>query len=470
MRIARPLALALVTTALVTLQGVRFAAADTTVVVHGPGDLPSTGTPLGLFYTSCSSPGQGGTVDPGGIYIQPGPDPTPSGTRTWGFDLPGSASGFAIGPYGYTSSMANLATAQADFYADSGTATGIVFASIDEDPNTGTSWNGNAALSVTAGSWQTKSGIGLTYTWQELDGSFNPTGQTFSGTIAAMLAHIGTGDHDGLVGLGFGCNTPGLVHFDKGMFGATGAVTTYDFEGSTTRTTIKAVPSTITAGRTTALEGVMTDTHGGRFTSATLTLQKKPAGTSTWRKVGTAVETYDGTQHPAVIKQKPTTTTQYRYVFAGSSAGPGSTSKPVTVHVRTAVTAAPASKVVRKGGTITVNGRVSPKAPGHTVKLMRGSTQVGSATVRSTGAFALRTKARTTGRWTLHVTIGATRTDLAGSSRTFTVSVGSGRSSLPARATTALRSASPSPQQVAVAPVTSRFGPLTWRPAIVPAR
>ncbi len=474
MRIARLLALALVTTALVTFQGVPFAAADTTVVVHGPGDLPQSGTPFGLFYTSCTVPGQNGTVSPGGIYIQPGPAPVPIGSRTWGFDLPGGASGYAIGTYGFTSSMANLTTAQADFYSDSGTATGIAFAFIDENPVTGASWVGNSALSLTAGSWQTKSGIGLTYTWRELDGGGTPTGQTFNGTISQMLSQIGTGDHDGLLGIGFGCNTPGLVHFDKQMFGATGAVTTYDYEGSTTKTTIKAVPSTITAGQTTALKGVMTDTHGGVFQSATLTLQKKPAGTSTWKKVGTATETYDTSQHPAVIKQKPTTTTQYRYRFAGSPAGPGSTSKPVTVHVRTAVKAAPASRTVRKGGTITVNGRVSPKAPGHTVFLMKGSTKVGSAKVRSTGAFTIRTKARTAGKWSLHVTIGATRTNLAGSSKTFTVTVGSGRSFVPAGGTAVRHPGSvrvSAPQHgVTAAPIASHVAVLHWTPVVATTR
>jgi hypothetical protein len=249
--------------------------------------------------------------------------------------------------------------------------------------------------------------------------------------------------------------------------------TTYDVEAANTKTTAKATPSTITAGQRTTVKGVMTDTGGSPFSQATLKLYAKPAGTATWKQIGHADETYDGTQHPASLAEHPKVTTQYRWSFAGSDGANPSTSKPVTVHVRTAVTAA-ASKTVRKGGTITVNGRVSPKAPGHTVQLMRGSTKVGSATVRSTGAFTIRTKAKTTGRWSLHVTTGATKTNLAGSSRTFTVSVGSGRAFLPARSSSAAQSASApsawSTRRVAAPLLTSPIGPLAWRPAIAPTR
>lgn len=475
MPIARPLALALAAAGLVVVQTASSAsAADSTVVVHGLGDLPADGS-FGIFALGCSpaAPPPNG-YDPGPFYIQAGPGTAPLGSDSWGLDP--STAGVALGPYQSFTSASGLTTFSSQFYAEGSTAEGVAVASVDAGDGTH-AWLGTAALPVlTVGSWQTQSidPVSQSFSWQEIDLNNGTSAGSFAGNLGALITHNGQGDEPVALGLGYGCNASGLVHFDDAQFGNGAGTTTYDFEAANTKTTTKATPSTITAGQKTTLKGVMTDTGGGLFTQATLQLWAKRAGTSTWKQIGHADETYDGTQHPASLAEHPKVTTQYRWSFAGTEGANPSTSKPVTVHVRTAVTAAPASKTVRKGGTITVNGRVSPKAPGHTVQLMRGSTKVGGATVRATGAFTIRTKAKTAGKWTLHVTIGATKTNLAGSSRTFTVSVGSGRAFLPARTSSAARYASPpsawSTPPVAAPVLTSPFGSLTWRPAIATTR
>jgi hypothetical protein len=350
------------------------------------------------------------------------------GTRTWGFDMPGASADHAVGPFRSLTSMATLSTAQAAFYNEgSVTATGIALAGVAEDDPTGLSWMGKASLTLTPGSWQTPSVTGLTYSWTQLNAQLQPTGLTYTGTISAMLAHIGTGDHDGYIGLGFGCNNPGLVDFDKAQIGNTGDVTTYDFEADLTKTTISGKPSTLTAGQSATLQGLMTDVHGGAFTSAPLTLQAKAYGATSWTSVGQATETYDvstQTPVPAVLKKKPLTQTQYRWVYAGSPAAEGSVSTSFTVKVHTALTAKPKATTVSKGGRIVVTGRTTPAKPGMTVRLMKGSTKVGSGIVKTDGTYKIVTKAKTTGTWKLHVVIGAGSGNLAGTSRTFKVVVG----------------------------------------------
>lgn len=422
-RLARPFTAAVTVAFALGLSGAPYAAADTTVVVHGPGQLPSDGS-WGIFLSSCVVPGesaqQGDT--PGPIHIEQGPAPIPAGTRTWGFDS--QLSGFAVGPVESETSMSSLSTATGSFYSDSGTAQGIGVAGVEEDATH--FWFGNTPLSIMAGSWQTPSVAGSSYSWNEYDGS-NAIVGTFTGTISAMLNHIGTGDHAGLIGIGFGCNTPGLVHFDKAQFGAAGAVTTYDFEAELTKTTITSKPSTITAGQSETLKGVMTDATGAAFSSADLTLQAKAYGASSWSTVGQTTESYDfntQTQTPAKLKKKPLVQTKYRWVYAGGQAAEGSTSPSVTVKVHTAVTAKAKDSSVKKGGTITITGRTTPAKPGHTVELMKGGTKIGSGIVRSDGSYAIKAKATSTGTWKLHVTIGAFSGNLAGASRTVKVTVG----------------------------------------------
>jgi hypothetical protein len=427
MRVTRPLALAAALCLGLTLSGpAPYAAADTTVVVHGLGDLPTDGS-AGLFFVSCSAPWTGsGTLDPGPLHIQEGPAPVPIGTRTWGFDMPAPSAGYAIGPFRSVSSMATLSTAQADFYDEgAGTANGVAFAGVDPADLAGDYWMGVAPLMLPAGSWQTVTAGDKSYSWTQINSQFQPTGQTYSGTISQLLTNkIGTGDHDGYVGAGFGCNTPGLVDFDKAQIGDTGDVTTYDYEAALTTTTITGKPSTVTAGQSVTLKGVTTDSTGGSFSSAQLTLQAKTFGSSTWQDVGQATETNDGTQTPATLKKKPLVETKYRWEFPESPSSLGSVSPTFTVKVHTAVSAKAADTTVSKGGTIKITGRTTPAKPGQTVHLMKGSAKVGSGIVKADGTFTIKAKAASTGTWKLRVTIGASTGNLAGRSKTVKVTVG----------------------------------------------
>jgi hypothetical protein len=172
------------------------------------------------------------------------------------------------------------------------------------------------------------------------------------------------------------------------------------------------------------LRGVTTEVGGTSLPQGTLTLQARRFDSPTWRVAGTATESSGGTPHPAVLKKRPLVRTDFRWVFAETTAYDASTSRAITVRVHTAVTATPADTTVRKGGTIKVTGRVTPAKPGAVVTLFKGSQKVATAVVRRTGTYTLTTRANAGGLWKLRVGIGATPGNLAGSSKVVKVTVG----------------------------------------------
>ena len=271
-------------------------------------------------------------------------------------------------------------------------------------------------------SWTTTPDVvGKTFAWEEFDTS-GATANTFSGTIAEMVDHVGS-DHGGLIGLGFGCTHPNFFHFDQAQFGITDDVLTLDLEGPLTRTTIRGSATTVVAGSPVQLRGLTTEVGGTFLPQGTLTLQARRFDSPTWRDAGTAVETFDTTLHRALLKRWPLVKTDYRWVFAENAMYDGSRSGAFTVRVHPAVTAKPADATVRKGSTIKITGRVTPAKPGAVVTLLEGSTTVGSAVVRSTGTYTVTTKARARGVRKLHVAIGASAGNLAGASRIVKVTV-----------------------------------------------
>jgi hypothetical protein len=414
---AAPLAAAVLLLGLATVQPAL--AADPTTVVHGLDELPSD-LGFGLRYASCTTPGQRFPQSPGAIGIEQGPAPVPAGERTWGFAPPHA--GGAIGPFRRVPALRDLSAAQVQVYADGNGADGVAYADVLGDDLGTTSWWGvSPTFHVAGGSWQTASAIGPTYSWAQF-GPSGATGATFSGTLPGMVDHVGT-DHGGFVGLGFGCGTGDSFHLDDASFGASGDILTLDLEGPLTLTTIEGSAPTLVAGDPVTLSGVTMESGGTPLDSADLVLQAKPFGAAAWHDVASAADTYDGTQHPALLTAHPSVATGYRWVYAGTSTYAASTSRAFVVGVHTAVTAHPLDPTVRRGGTITVRGGVTPAKPGATVRLFRGDNVVGRAVVHDTGRYRISTDATPRGTWHLHVRIRATTGNLAGESRVVTVQV-----------------------------------------------
>jgi hypothetical protein len=424
MLLARPLALGFALLGLLALPALPYAAADNPpIVVHDLGELPTDGS-FGPTYQSCTTPGQVVSGSPGTLEVRTGPAPVPLGVRTWGYDVATPDS--AVGPFRAIDSMGVLAADQMSAYAEGSDATGVAVAEVIEDGNT-TRWYGRSdtLLTLTAGSWTTVSGLDASYQWLEVtvaDGQ--PTGNIFTGTIPQMLTHNGTGDQPGSVGLLFGCNTSGLVHFDNAQFGGTGDVATYDFEGPATRTTIHGSRKTIAAGGSVTITGITTARDGTPLPRAKLTLQRKRFGGDGWKKVGKATATDDGTQVPARLRVEPVVGTRYRWVYPLTGAADGSISKVLVVRVHSAVTARAVDRTVPLGGRIIVFGTVKPLKPGRTVALYRGSKKLARTKIGPHGAYSVSVKATSRGLWKLHVAIGAASGDLAGTSPTVKVRVG----------------------------------------------
>ncbi len=426
MRVARPTVAVTLLLAVGTLSpalaSTGTARADATQVVRGLNDLPSD-LGYGLRRVSCSSPGeQAPSTNFSSLLIRKGPAPVPAGRRTWGFAS--RSAGGAFGPFRKVPAIDNLAASQMQVYAETGGADGVGFAQVLEGAGGSSWWGVTAKFHVAGGTWTTADVGGDTYSWREFGPSDSPTTNTFSGTIHQMVTQVGS-DHGGFIGLGLGCGSGDVFHFDAARFGVTGDVLTFDFEGPRTNTTIRSSASSVVAGSPVQLRGVTTEVGGTPLPQGVLTLQARRFDATKWRDAGTATETSSGsTLSPALLRKRPLVKTDFRWVFAETTAYDASVSHAFTVRVHTAVTAKPADTTVRRGGTIKVTGRVTPAKPGAVVTLFKGSQKVGTAVVRRTGTYTLTTQAKTAGQWKLHVFIGATSGNLAGSSKVVTVTVG----------------------------------------------
>jgi hypothetical protein len=421
MRAARPtVALALLLAAGALSPGLASAAtsrADATQIVRGLNELPAD-LSYGVYGRSCTNPGTLAPHSFGSLLVRTGPAPVPLGSRTWGFAASGA--GGAIGPYRSVAAIDNVTTAQMQVYAETGGADGVGYAQVLEGAGGSSWWGVTSTFHVAAGAWTTADVVGDSFSWREFDGSGIQTAQTFSGTVHQMVAHVGS-DHGGLIGVGLGCGNGDVFHFDDARFGATGDVLTLDLEAPRTATSIHGSATAVVAGSPVELRGVTTEVGGTQIPKGTLTLQARRFDATRWRDAGTATEV---SGVPATLRKRPLVKTDYRWVFTRTAAYDPSASHAFTVRVHTAVIARAADTTVRRGGTIKVTGHVTPAKPGAVVTLFRGSQKVGTAVVRPTGTYTLTTKARSTGLWKLHVSIGATRGNLAGSSKVVTVKVG----------------------------------------------
>ena len=75
---------------------------------------------------------------------------------------------------------------------------------------------------------------------------------------------------------------------------------TFDFEGFRTVTRIAGSGHEVRAGRPVTLKSSTVLLPHGFFTRASIVLEAKAFGSTHWRRVGVAEETWDGVVHPAV--------------------------------------------------------------------------------------------------------------------------------------------------------------------------
>ena len=398
-------------------------AADTLRVVHGMNDFPAgaDGYPLGgVGVIGCTDPFQRTT--PTGPFISYRRDDTaPLGVRDWQLDAEdGTAT--ALGAYA-AEPNADSSTVMSAQFDPTDTTTGAAYAGFV--PGSGNDyWVGVATLPAISGGWQTVTSTGLVFHWRRYDS----TQQTYveeggSSTYATFVSGHGGSGYAEFV-LGYGCDGRPF-RTDAWTIGNPGQVTTYDLEGALTQITATPTAATVTAGKGVTLGADLRTPGAGAFSSAPLELQARPFGSADFAPVQTVDTGPNG--EPATLPVTPLHTTTYRWVYAGSECCEASTSDPVTVKVRTAVTAALADATVRTGRTLTLAGRTTPAKPGAAVTMYRktatGKQKLAGGKVGSDGRYHLSTKATSKGSWKVFAVVAAGSGNLAGTSPVRTAKV-----------------------------------------------
>ncbi|MCW2795501.1 hypothetical protein [Nocardioides sp.] len=378
------------------------ASADTTITVRGT-DFPS-GIEAQLSFVGCENPFLR-TTEPLAPTIGYGPGTAPAGQRSLGWDLAG---GNAIGSLHYVASMAGTTVAALSVHAEA-RADGVAFAGYVDPADTGTGvmWVGRSALSAAPGAWRTIDAPGLTYTWARWDNTTQQVLETADpATVSEFMAAHG-GDGPGFYTIGFGCDgTP--FHMDALRIGSPGDVTTYDLEGLTTSTTMGAASArSIVAGQQVTLTGALRDGSAGRLPEATVILEARQFGDGDFRTV--EVVPADTTDPTYVVE--PTTRTTYRWRFAGRPLAEASTSRPVTIDVASALTAA--QQFDPGNDTVRVVGQATPARPGAPVTLWKvtskGPEKIDVRKVAGDGGYVFEFVAdgSTAGRYVVTIPSGA---------------------------------------------------------------
>ena len=296
------------------------AVADDTVVVPG---LAFPGSDTYLTYFGCTDLYHADTRSP---QVRIGRDGVaPTGRRSFGLRMPGG--GTATGPVRRVESVAGTTVAGFAARADAGGA-GVAYVWYSApDLLPGQAWAGRATLQ-TGAAWQYVDAAAATYTWTRYDaGSGAVVEDAGSASIADFTARHGDGP--GYLMAGFGCDGQPFS-LDALRFGSPGSITTYDLEGITVATTIRASHGTLPAGGEVTLSGATLDAGGVPIGSA-LVLESRPAGAQAFTATGPAQ--YSGPDGTVSAVVAPEVTTEYRWYLPDTGLADAGYSASVRVTV-----------------------------------------------------------------------------------------------------------------------------------------
>jgi len=408
--------LTVIVTALLVAGTFSPAHADSTLVVHGL-DTPAPFYPV---YFNCD--GTFGT-DSSGLQLQiTKANPTPTlGTRSLKASWTTSAA-FGFLRSGSSSHVADALSIK--MFSDWQQAATSVVRIVPPATPSNYIWIGHGETGwATAGSWQVVDGTTVSYSWTLYNADGQATGTTFSGTLAQFVAAKGDGPTDAF--LGFGCLSSGpAVTIDGFRAGPSGNATTLNIEQQLSSLTISRTPSTITAGGSSTVRGRI-NIGGGPAGGASVKLDAKPFGSSTWTNIATVTSADDGSLAKVV---KPLKNTAYRWRFVETTATKGSVSSSVSVGVKTKVTASIVDAALHVGQNLVVTGGTTPHKAGVAITLWRktstGSVVLARGTTHSDGTYKVAFPVNKKGTWTVFVTVAAASGNLEGRSpsRSATVS------------------------------------------------
>jgi len=382
--------------------------ADSTIVSHGL----NPGAPFFPALASCDgSPAN----DTSGLQLAiTKANPTPTlGTRSLKVTQ-STPNVFGFGRSGNSSHVADALSIK--MFSDWNQAGTAIIRMVPAGTEVNYYWIGHGeTANAPAGSWHTVDATAVSYSWTLYNPDNQPTATTYTGTLAQFVAAKGDGPTDAV--LGFGClgNGP-AVTIDGFRAGPTGSATTIDIEQQLSSLTISRTPTTITAGQTSTIHGKMY-LDGDGVGGASVKLDAKPFGSSTWTNIATVTSDQDGNLAKVV---KPTKNTSYRWRFIETTATKGSVSTAVSVGVRTAVSASIVDATLRKGQNIVVKGGTFPHKVGVAVTLWRktsnGAVVLARSTTHSDGTYKIGAPANAKGTWTVFVTVAAATGNLEGKS------------------------------------------------------
>jgi len=408
--------LTVIVTALLVAGTFSPAHADSTVVVHG------LDTPAPFFPAITNCDGSGG-VDPSVVHLAlTKANPTPTlGTRSLKVtrDTPTL---FGFGRSGNSSHVADAFSIKMfSDWAQAGTA--VIYIT-PADTASGYYWVGYGDTgSIPPGSWWTVDATTVSYFWTLYNPDNQPTSTTGTGTLASFVAAHGEGHTDAI--LGFGCVGDGpAVTIDGFRAGPSGNATTLNIEQQLSSLSISRTPSTITAGGSSTIRGRI-NVGGGPAGGASVKLDAKPFGSSTWTNIATVTSAEDGSLAKVV---KPVKNTAYRWRFVETTATKGSVSSSVSVGVKTKVTATIVDATLHVGQNLVAKGTTFPRKAGVAITLWRktstGNVVLARGTTHSDGTYKIAYPVNRKGTWTVFVTVAAASGNLAGTSpsRSATVS------------------------------------------------
>lgn len=388
------------------------ASADSTLIVHGLGLDYELG--IGLTETRCSSPGDATPVGYSALYGWTD-DPTSAlGQSKVTFGTPGYDDA-VVGPYVLNPTPAAAGTFDVRLNTINGFSQGLAIVVYNPDSSSNY-WEGTAPVSSTGdpGDWVTIDAENLALDWKHWDASSQTWETPVTGVTrtAFVAAHGGNGE-GAAQALAFGCGHSFFL--DRFRAGPTGDITTIDFEGFRTKTTGTASTSILAVGSPVTFKGVTHMEDGSPFATAYLALEKKVYGATSWSVVKDHVPaTYEvgtDTQTPAVLTQKPTRLTYYRWRYPATPDALQSTSTVMTVRVRPTVTLSAEHLWVPRSGSLVVSGTTTPAKAGATITLQR---RVGGiwkpwayTKTTSTGRYRLVKPMSSVGTWAIRTVVSA---------------------------------------------------------------
>lgn len=279
------------------------AQADDTVVVPGTA-FPSSDTYLTYF--GCVDLFHADTRGPLVRVIRD--DAAPLGRRATGLELPGT--GTAAGSVSLVASVAD-ATSSMAVRATAGSSGVAHVWYVAPGMLPGEVWAGRAALTTTTDGWQQVDAAAASYDWSRVEAA--------TGVVREQAGLVGIddftaehGDGPGYLMAGLGCDGRAFA-VDALRVGASGAVTTYDLEGSAVSTSITASHVQVSPGDVVTLGATSVDAAGQALGSA-LVLEARPEGAAEFSPVTETV--LAGPDGSVTTTVSPEVTTDYRWFFA----------------------------------------------------------------------------------------------------------------------------------------------------------